>query len=109
MKSLVMKFEQFINESSNSEAFNSIVREVLLRNKHRIIVDSDTSEDVFNKVLDKMSETRPESIDEDSLINDAIVYSISIKPEVEIKNEWEELDSNPDSKIPQFQNDQSII
>lgn len=101
MKNLIMGFEQFVNESSSDFSITT-VRETLLRNKQKIMVEAGVSERVFDRVLDKMTSDRPESIDEIDLINDAIAHALTIQPSVEAEEAWEEQADGYAKDIPQF-------
>ena len=103
MKNLVLCFEKFINESSN-DTYISIVRDTLLNNKTRIMAEAEISDEVFNLVLDKMISKKPDSLREESLINDAIVYSREIAKTVEVEDVADDLQHKLEGTIPQFQN-----
>lgn len=103
MKRRVLSLQQFIKESL-SDSYMSIVRNTLLNNKKRIMAEAEISDEVFDLVVDKMTTDRPESLVEDNLINDAIVFSKDIATSVEFQNLADEINNNPNSSIPQFQN-----
>lgn len=103
MKNRILNLKQFINEFSN-DSYMSIVRDVLLRNKQRIMVEADITDAVFNEILIKMTSIKPQSLQEDNLVNDAIVYSKEIANTIENEEKADELGTTLDSRIPQFQN-----
>lgn len=97
-----MTFNEFVNESSSDFSIANLVREVLLRNKLKIMAASDISDEVFKRVVDKMTQNRPESLDETEIVNDAIVNANLIKPEVEAEEKWNDTVSGTGSTVPQF-------
>ena len=101
MKRNVLTFNQFVGESSGFST-DSIVKDILLRNKQKIMNQADISEEIFLRVLDKMEENKPESLDETDIINDAIVYANVVRPEVEAESEWQNQVDGMASTIPQF-------
>jgi hypothetical protein len=104
VKDLVLNFERFVNESSQDDTYVSIVRDTLLRNKEHIIHLTNAPEKLFDEVIEIMVSTRPESLDETNLINDAVAHIEKLKPSIEAEDEWKDSSTNKNTNIPQFEN-----
>lgn len=72
----VLTFEQFVFENSGDHfQRNSLVHEILLKNRDRIKDEANVDDYLFNKVLDELSENPPLSIEEEDIVADAITMA----------------------------------
>lgn len=72
----VLTFEQFVFENSGDHfRNNSLVHEILLKNRDRIKDEANIDDYLFNKVLDQLSENPPLSIEEEDIVTDAITIA----------------------------------